>query len=170
MSKKDKLDELLGRPSSSNKEDLYETMTNFIKTQNEFLKTQQATQQILNNTFEHLQNSNGDLNDGTILGAPRARSHDPEFLIESLSTVMTEFTFDLECNSTFGNWYSRYNDLFSEDANNLSDSAKSRLLLRKLDTPAHTKFVNYILPKQPVDYTFDEIVEMRGSTIVLHGH
>lgn len=156
MSKKDKLDELLGRPSSSNKEDLYETMTNFIKTQNEFLKTQQATQQILNNTFEHLQNSNGDLNDGTILGAPRARSHDPEFLIESLSTVMTEFTFDLECNSTFGN--------------NLSDSAKSRLLLRKLDTPAHTKFVNYILPKQPVDYTFDEIVEMRGSTIVLHGH
>ncbi|XP_058456755.1 uncharacterized protein K02A2.6-like [Malaya genurostris] len=54
----------------------------------------------------------------------------------------------------------RYADLFDSDAKNLEDAAKVRLLLRKLDTPSHTRYTNYILPKLPKDINFTDTVEI----------
>lgn len=66
------------------------------------------------------------------------KTNSPEFVIEALSASITEFTYDAENGSTFENWFARYEDLFSQDAGKLEDSAKVRLLLRKLDTSAHS--------------------------------
>lgn len=82
-----------------------------------------------------------------------------EQIMESLSNAMTEFTYDVETNSTFENWFNRYQDLFSKDAKNLDDSAKIRLLLRKLDTTAHTRYINLILPKTPSDFSFEDTIK-----------
>ncbi|XP_017484186.1 PREDICTED: uncharacterized protein K02A2.6-like [Rhagoletis zephyria] len=82
-----------------------------------------------------------------------------EFTIEALSSSITEFCFDPESNLTFDMWYARYEDLFTVDAAKLDDAAKVRLLLRKLNTVVHNKYINYILPKHPRDLTFKETVE-----------
>lgn len=82
-----------------------------------------------------------------------------EHTMNSFSNAITEFTYDIDSNSTFENWFNRYADLFSSDAENLDDPAKIRLLLRKLDTCAHTKYINLILPKNPCDFTFKQTIE-----------
>lgn len=93
----------------------------------------------------------------TMLGAPR--KVDTEFLIESLSKSMREFTFDLDTNNTFKNWFSRYKSLFENDASRLDDQAKIRLLLRKFDTKSFDLYVNMILPKEPSDFTFEATIQ-----------
>lgn len=45
-----------------------------------------------------------------------------------------EFVYDPEAHST---WYARYGDLFAKDAERIDDSAKVRLLLRRLGTQEH---------------------------------
>ncbi|XP_062541114.1 uncharacterized protein K02A2.6-like [Armigeres subalbatus] len=82
----------------------------------------------------------------------------PEQVLESLSTNISEFNFDPENGTTFEKWFARYTDLFESDARNLDDAAKVRLLLRKLDTASHSRYVNYILPKLPKDVTFADTV------------
>lgn len=91
-----------------------------------------------------------------LVSAPPRMRTDTEFLIEALSSSITEFSFDPESNSTFENWYRRYADLFTQDARNLDDQSEIRLLLRKLDTSAHFKYTNYILPRLSSDFTFNE--------------
>ncbi|XP_062714108.1 uncharacterized protein LOC134290899 [Aedes albopictus] len=49
-------------------------------------------------------------------------------------------------------------DLFRQDGRNLDDAAKVRLLLRSLSVPVHEKFLNYLLPSHPRDFTFDDVV------------
>lgn len=93
-----------------------------------------------------------------LVGAPRKKT-DTEFLIESLSSSITEFSYDPENDCIFENWYRRFEDLFQRDAINLDDDAKVRLLLRKLDTVAHTRYINFILPKTPSEFSFTESVE-----------
>lgn len=82
----------------------------------------------------------------------------PEILMESLAKSMAEFTFDPDSGVTFAAWYARYEDLFTFDAVLLPEAAKVRLLLRKLNTPEHQKYLDYILPKVPKDFTFAETV------------
>lgn len=89
----------------------------------------------------------------------RTKSDEPEFIIESLATNISEFVFDPENNLTFETWYARYEDLFTIDAVKLDDAAKVRLLLRKLSTHVHSKYINYILPKHPRDYQFEKTVK-----------
>lgn len=88
------------------------------------------------------------------LSAPRKTD---EFLFESVFNVITEFTYNLENDSTFENWFSRFEELFSNEKK-LDDNAKVRLLLLKLDTSAHKTYVNYILPDKQTDYTFVQTV------------
>jgi transposase InsO family protein len=83
----------------------------------------------------------------------------PEIIIESLTKSISEFTYDPDTDSTFENWYRRYADLFDKDAENLDDPAKVRLLMRKLCTQDHTRYVNYILPKSSKDFVFAPTVE-----------
>lgn len=87
-----------------------------------------------------------------------------EKLMESLANSIETFHYDATTGYTFEAWYRRYADLFAEDAKGLDDFAKTRLLLRKLDTLSHDKFINILLPKSPKEYTFEKVVEMLTNT------
>ena len=82
-----------------------------------------------------------------------------EKTMDTLAKSMSDFHYDPENNSTFKNWYARYSDWFEVDAAKLKDDAKVRLLLRKLDTTAHARYLNYILPKTTRDFNFEETIE-----------
>ncbi|XP_062535370.1 uncharacterized protein K02A2.6-like [Armigeres subalbatus] len=54
----------------------------------------------------------------------------------------------------------RYEDLFHEDAKNLDEAPKVRLLLRNIGAVAHQKYISYILPKKPKYQNFDQTVSI----------
>ena len=78
--------------------------------------------------------------------------------IEALSKTIEMFRYDEENGLTFDLWWSRYEDIFTNDANQLDDAGKVRLLLRKLDTITFTKYSNYILPKSTKEYNLNKTV------------
>lgn len=86
-------------------------------------------------------------------------SEAPEKILDSLCSHLKEFSYDAEAGSTFAAWYCRYEDLFEKDASRLSDEAKVRLLMRKLGTMEHDRYVNLILPKHARDFPFAETVK-----------
>lgn len=93
-----------------------------------------------------------------------------ETVLDSLSSNITEFVYDPEhCGCTFDAWYARYADLLDKNAEKLDDAAKVRLLMRKLNPPAHERFTSFILPKLPKELTFSETVQklktLFGSTV-----
>lgn len=83
----------------------------------------------------------------------------PEIVINSLAPHIDEFIYDVENNLTFDTWFARYEDTFVIDAKELDDAGRTRLLLRRLSTPVHAKYIDYILPKTPKDFNFDQTVE-----------
>ena len=88
-----------------------------------------------------------------------------EFSIESLANSMEEFSYDPNNTQTvsFDSWYARYEGLFKEDAKNLDDAAKVRLLVRKLNNLAFERFGAIILPKEPKDLKFEDAVKTLKS-------
>ncbi|XP_065085289.1 uncharacterized protein K02A2.6-like [Ochlerotatus camptorhynchus] len=88
-------------------------------------------------------------------GNPTAGS---EKIIESLASGIQDFQYDPDGGVFFDGWYARYEDVFTKDGQSLDDATRVRLLLRKLSTPLHEKYVNTILPKHPQDLTLDETV------------
>ncbi|XP_018317261.1 uncharacterized protein K02A2.6-like [Mycetomoellerius zeteki] len=94
-----------------------------------------------------------------------------EMKTESLASGIMEFTYDPENGLIFDAWFIRYEGLFNVDARYLDDAAKVRLLLRKLNTTCHKQYVDYILPSQPKDFTFEDTVkklkQMFGKKISL---
>ncbi|XP_061503481.1 uncharacterized protein LOC133391707 [Anopheles gambiae] len=81
-----------------------------------------------------------------------------EKTIESLANGIQDFLYDPDAGVFFDAWYARYEDVFIQDGHSLDDAARVRLLLRKLSTPLHDKYVNTILPKHPRDFSLDETV------------
>lgn len=79
-----------------------------------------------------------------------------EAVMDTLAKCINEFRYDPDSNQTFQMWYARYKDLFEIDAEQLDGAAKVRLLLRKLNIISHDKYIDYILPKQPKEFTFEE--------------
>ncbi|XP_059617792.1 uncharacterized protein K02A2.6-like [Phlebotomus argentipes] len=88
------------------------------------------------------------------------RSHDHEGLIDTLAATCTTFSFDPENGVTFEDWYRRHEDIIKVDGEVLSDSAKVRLLLRKLDSVSFARYSKFILPKNTRDLKFDETVKI----------
>ena len=78
---------------------------------------------------------------------------------ESIAGSIMEFHYDPMAKSTFCTWFSRFEDLFRVGFKEQADDWKVRLLLRKLGSSEHDRYANYILPKHPWDYNFDETVE-----------
>lgn len=76
---------------------------------------------------------------------------------ESLASGIIEFIYDAENGLTFDAWFARYEGLFNVDAKDFA--AKVRLLLRKLNTTCHKQYVDYILLREPKDFTLDETVK-----------
>lgn len=82
-----------------------------------------------------------------------------EKIIESLSTGIDEFRYDPDSGIFFDSLYARYEDVFKEDGMQLDDKAKVRLLLRKIGTQFHERYVNRVLPSHPRDFDFEDTVE-----------
>ncbi|XP_062704096.1 uncharacterized protein K02A2.6-like [Aedes albopictus] len=87
----------------------------------------------------------------------------PETILDSLANNVKEFRYDPESSVTFSAWYKRYEDLFEKDASRLDESAKVRLLMRKLGMSEHERYVSFILPKAPKDFSFAETVKKLNS-------
>ncbi|XP_055632615.1 uncharacterized protein K02A2.6-like [Toxorhynchites rutilus septentrionalis] len=82
-----------------------------------------------------------------------------EKIIESLATGIEDFYYDPDGGVFFDAWFARYEDIFKVDGKNLDDPAKVRLLLRKIGTKFHERYVNSILPKHPRDFGLDDTVK-----------
>ncbi|XP_055589596.1 uncharacterized protein K02A2.6-like [Uranotaenia lowii] len=79
-------------------------------------------------------------------------------LLDSLASNVKEFRYQLDENITFTVWFSLYEELFSKDAAELDDSAKVRLLMRKLGVSEHERYTSFILPQTAKDFTFEQTV------------
>ncbi|XP_055645642.1 uncharacterized protein K02A2.6-like [Toxorhynchites rutilus septentrionalis] len=79
------------------------------------------------------------------------RQPNPEHTLEALSSNISEFSFNPENGVTNG----------------------VRLLLRKLDTTSHSRYLNYILPRLPKDVTFKDtclqLAKSEGDDIITYG-
>lgn len=78
--------------------------------------------------------------------------------VDIIVNNIPEFHYDPESGFTFDAWFNRFKDIFQSDIP--EDDRKKRLLLRKLGTLEHEKFINFILPKSPSSLTFDETVKL----------
>ncbi|XP_058456624.1 uncharacterized protein K02A2.6-like [Malaya genurostris] len=86
-------------------------------------------------------------------------SRNPEFIIESLASNIHEFTYDPDNGLVFDRWYRKYEDLFLKDGAKLDDAAKVRLLLRSLSVNVFDRYVNFVLPQHPREFSFEETVK-----------
>lgn len=79
---------------------------------------------------------------------------------ESIANSICEFNYDSESGIIFNSWFHRFEDIFRVECSNLDDAAKVRLLLRRLGTREYNKYVNFILPQNPRDLSFNETVQI----------
>ncbi|XP_040158056.1 uncharacterized protein K02A2.6-like [Anopheles arabiensis] len=87
----------------------------------------------------------------------------PELTMDALASSISEFRYEAESDVTFSAWFSRYDDLFKQDASRLDDAAKVRLLVRKLGTTEHSRYTSFILPRVPRDVSFQDTVSILSS-------
>ncbi|KIH56932.1 retroviral aspartyl protease, partial [Ancylostoma duodenale] len=59
----------------------------------------------------------------------------------------------------FTKWYLRYRDVFVEDAKQLTESARVRLLCEKLDCETFERYQRHVLPKEVTSIEFEETVD-----------
>ena len=78
----------------------------------------------------------------------------PEPLIQQISA----FLFDPDSESTFESWFQKCEDIFRVDLAHVPEHKKVRLLLRKLGTVEHKRFINFILQNMVEDTSFEETV------------
>ncbi|PIO68868.1 hypothetical protein TELCIR_09329 [Teladorsagia circumcincta] len=81
-------------------------------------------------------------------------------MMTALSNRIEKFEFDPEADMTFSKWFSRYKDVFFEDAKQLTESAKVRLLCEKLDSVSFEKYQRHVLPREKSQIGFGETVEI----------
>lgn len=142
-------------------EDFTRTLGEFIKFQQEQNKSQQLA--MAQAQYKFMASIVSTLT-GNANQRPQNIQTDSEFRMETLGQSISEFDFVPESEITFDAWFGRYESLFSEDAVNLSDQAKTRLLLRKLNTRCHQLYTNSILPQTPKDKSFAETVARCKAT------
>ena len=79
--------------------------------------------------------------------------------IDMVVNSICEFQFDATSGLTFDCWFKKYEDVFNIELAQIADDQKVRLLLRKLGSTEHDRYVNFILPRHPRDCKFKETVE-----------
>ncbi|PIO73746.1 hypothetical protein TELCIR_04278 [Teladorsagia circumcincta] len=89
---------------------------------------------------------------------PEEQSNFPN-VMAALSNRIEKFVFDPDADMSFSRWFSRYKDVFSEDAKQLSESNKVRLLCEKLDSMAFEKYQRHVLPTDVSQIGFDVTIE-----------
>ena len=70
------------------------------------------------------------------------------------------FIYTPDEDKTFEVYYRRYEGIYITDCADWTDAKKVRLLLQKLGTVEHNKFVDYILPKKTCEHGFLETVKL----------
>ena len=65
-------------------------------------------------------------------------------------------------------FYRRYEDIFNVDCEQWPSKKKVGLLLRKLGTTKHNRFVDFILPKKTTDLDFSEIIKLLSEQFGLN--
>ncbi|KER19644.1 hypothetical protein T265_11641 [Opisthorchis viverrini] len=78
--------------------------------------------------------------------------------VDAITASISEFVFDGLSGVTFESWFQKYEDIFRVELANQDDSWKVRLLLRKLGAVEHERYSNFVLPKNPREFSFDETV------------
>ena len=73
---------------------------------------------------------------------------EPKPFPESLIQRISEFLFDPDSELTFEPWFQKCEDIFRVDLAHVPEHNKVRLLLRKLGTVEHKRFINFILSKK----------------------
>ncbi|KAK5977729.1 Retroviral aspartyl protease [Trichostrongylus colubriformis] len=79
-------------------------------------------------------------------------------VMAALSNRIEKFTFVPDADMSSSKWFSRYK-VFSEDAKQLTESSKVRLLCEKLDSVTFDKYQRHVLPRDVSQIGFDETVE-----------
>lgn len=87
--------------------------------------------------------------------------------IKDLADSMLQFDYEPEDNATFETWFSRYESMFTDEAQDLSDKAKIRLLLMKFPNTGYQRYADSILPKKPHEFSFDDTIK---KLKLLFGH
>ena len=83
----------------------------------------------------------------------------PENDITMYSTIET-FEYVPENDKTFDEFYRRYEDVFNVDRKEWSNEKKVCLLLRKLGTTEHSRFVDFYPPIKTMNMEFSETVKL----------
>ncbi|KAK6039231.1 hypothetical protein COOONC_23263 [Cooperia oncophora] len=84
-------------------------------------------------------------------------------MMDEQRNVMNEqknFVFDPDADMIFSKWFSRYKDVFNEDAKQLSENTKVRLLCEKLDPISFEKYQRHVLPRDVTEIGFTETVDI----------
>ncbi|KIH64219.1 hypothetical protein ANCDUO_05476 [Ancylostoma duodenale] len=79
-------------------------------------------------------------------------------MMSALSHRIEKFVFDPETEMRFTRWYTRYKEVFVEDARQLTESARVRLLCEKLDADTFERYQRHVLPKEVTSIGFEETV------------
>ncbi|VDL83597.1 unnamed protein product [Nippostrongylus brasiliensis] len=79
-------------------------------------------------------------------------------VMSALSHRIDRFIFDPEVDMGFSRWFSRYKEVLMNDAKQLPESARVRLLCEKLDTVSFEKYQRHVLPREVSEIGFDETV------------
>ena len=83
--------------------------------------------------------------------------------------ALETFSYAPDEDNTFEAYYRRYEDIYITDCADWTDAKKVRLLLRKLGTVEHNKFVDYILPKKNLrtwlGYITVRIIQLQNVSI-----
>ncbi|KAK6033049.1 hypothetical protein OSTOST_00748 [Ostertagia ostertagi] len=80
-------------------------------------------------------------------------------VMAALSNRIEKFVFDPDADMSFSKWFSRYKEVFSEDAKQLTEVNKVRLLCEKLDSITFEKYQRHVLPKDVSQIGFDETIQ-----------
>ena len=73
-------------------------------------------------------------------GTNQSSSTEIPNMMSALSNRIEKFNFDPEADECFSKWYARYKEVFVEDAKQLPESARVRLLCEKLDKECFEKY------------------------------
>ncbi|CAH8543217.1 unnamed protein product [Dicrocoelium dendriticum] len=76
--------------------------------------------------------------------------------VDEVTTAITELVFAESNGVAFDSWFKKYKDIFRVMLAAQDDAWKVRLLLRKLGAVEHERYTNFVLPKNPRDFRFDE--------------
>ncbi|PIO74864.1 integrase core domain protein [Teladorsagia circumcincta] len=80
-------------------------------------------------------------------------------LFDRVSRRLDKFSYEADQEDCFNLWFNRHKDVFEVDCQGMDDAMKARLLVAALDAPSHTRFVRYILPKEPRDLDWSDTLE-----------